>query len=136
MKNYRTAFIFLLMAFILSAYSYHSKIEKKQTKYIWFLLKPSVSIACNNYTTVTPSVLILFERKFGFSTPVADMIDYHLTVADAVEFIGCPVNEVYVCAVGYAASDSNFEAVTIDGIIYWRPKATVNELVKICKPYT
>lgn len=107
--------------------------KKTQTQYAWFEVQLGKSIACNNFTSVTPADLILIPRVAGQTALTSvQAAGQSLPTSSADDFFNCPATQ-FVCAVGYALTEANFQFVTIDGVEYVRPISTVTELDKVCR---
>lgn len=134
MKNKVLAFISLML--LLTAFSFNLTTgEKRQVEYVWFQVKPGTELICWNFTTLSVNDLVPIPQGSS-SNPLQDLRTSGaiMTLAQAIATFGCPVTELYVCAVGYGLVSSNFQLVVIDGVSCWLPVPTATVLAKICRP--
>lgn len=131
MKQFKFQMVAVALAIICIAFS-EVKLDKKQATYIWFYVKVGSALPCASFGSVTQSQLVWVPRSSPSSTALLDLTPFTMTKVEAIVEFGCP-SETYVCGVAYPILESAFELVTVNGVQYWRPKATTAELDKICR---
>lgn len=135
MRKNRIVIFALLFSFILSSFSLINKTEEEVTcpsgtTYIWLGVRFGIALPCANFTQISR---LSIDYHLKFSTDLdSDMSAFTMTQTAAAQGI-CSITNTYVCAVGYALVASNFEAAVINGVEYWRPKATAIAACAVCR---